>query len=493
MPAYDMDKRTHKLKSRCRECLKANIAQSKKTSKQRPEYKKARRDRAKIRYATDEEYREKNYKRQKAYREKNREKVNAANQQWVIINREHVRKYQREYAKAQRKLKSSVALKCNETRKIWRHNQWNHTIKGDFRHKSNQEISKEYLRYLYAWQGNRCYICNTDMGNKGGTIEHIIPKSLGGPTIERNIAITCKTCNFSRQDKLLWAEWEPEHITRLESFLIAPEKVLSILNKGGLPGKIDDSGGVYLEGRTPRKVFVISTFACSERDPLKIYKDVVCDLVKSESNPIVLFDHELYGKTSNTLNLLRSKLGLAQGLGARKLNPEFISAPQSRKFLNEFHLMGFGIGTDYIGLWDSNGTLWAVGAFKKCENWYDCTRLAFRGHVPGGMSRIMKFLRTSKGTTDIFTYIDSRYATGEGHEVVGFKSMGKTPKSPYWVMPNEMKHYRFLNTVGKQQRNLLYHNASYSIDKNAAVCGIYRLWIPPRYRIIWEDSENKSY
>lgn len=51
---------------------------------------------------------------------------------------------------------------------------------------------------LMLRDGPMCHYCGADYGS---TIEHVVPRSLGGPLIEDNTALACPPCNNNRGNK----------------------------------------------------------------------------------------------------------------------------------------------------------------------------------------------------------------------------------------------------------------------------------------------------
>lgn len=56
---------------------------------------------------------------------------------------------------------------------------------------------------LLQMYGNRCCWCSKQMTNSERTIEHLVPKSLGGSNSLSNLRLACFTCNNSRGNSLL--------------------------------------------------------------------------------------------------------------------------------------------------------------------------------------------------------------------------------------------------------------------------------------------------
>jgi hypothetical protein len=65
------------------------------------------------------------------------------------------------------------------------------------------------LSRRFGW---RCWYCGIKLPVDGGSIDHIIAKSRGGPDNEKNYALACVRCNRAKLDDPLdvymgWVEW----------------------------------------------------------------------------------------------------------------------------------------------------------------------------------------------------------------------------------------------------------------------------------------------
>ena len=61
------------------------------------------------------------------------------------------------------------------------------------------EISLEEIRYLlYNSYGKKCKYCSTQMNVTNMVCDHITPISAGGPSIEDNLQMICKSCNIRK-------------------------------------------------------------------------------------------------------------------------------------------------------------------------------------------------------------------------------------------------------------------------------------------------------
>ena len=457
-------------------------------------------EKARTKYREDTEYREKQKANAKTYRLENPEKVKLANAAWRADNLDIARKYARDYVKYRRDTDPEFHERTLADKTRWRLKNWQKDdqssgwIRGRGR---GEELPPNLLPRLHAWQEDHCYFCNKPLDREvlgshpdGDTVEHILPRKRKGPTIPQNLVLCCGNCNSSRQEKIFHLEWKPKEIRIVSDRLTCQyASIAKALGKTGLGGRLDhEVGGYVLESgfRDPRYLFIVSTFWGSERNPGSHKGRYIEVLQKAYPNSIILLDREWYERNTAVINLLKSKMGIAdKSLGARSLSVVNLSHRDSSKFLDEFHLMGKVISKYRFGLIADDGTLYGVGLFDAAENSYDCKRLAFRGHVPGGMSKIMKYARGVFGGAQISSFVDSRYASGAGHETIGFTHIGRTESVYYWVLPDKMRHYRYLSNDNKLSSNLLYFNPDLSNADNIIANGIYKIWFPGRYKMIW--------
>lgn len=64
---------------------------------------------------------------------------------------------------------------------------------------------REHLRYGFV----PCWVCGKHVTKAKATLEHILPKSLGGSDAGSNLAISHGTCNSTRGNKLLAHRAQP--------------------------------------------------------------------------------------------------------------------------------------------------------------------------------------------------------------------------------------------------------------------------------------------
>ena len=342
--------------------------------------------------------------------------------------------------------------------------------------------------YLKEWQRGRCFYCLKELSPVKGEvhIEHIVPITRDGLHTASNIVLACPQCNLPKLNKLYGVEWVPPIVHRVpdEDMFIPPDEIKCRLEGQASWELIPHENSLILQGTKRVQLFVLSSFLASEHNPYAFKRAVI--LKKEYPNAIILFDYELKDRFPNIVNMLTAKAGIASRFPARKLNVHEIDSSEARFFLDQHHLMGFGAGTIHLGLKDTTGKLYGVGVFFKKEHSIENTRLAFSGHVPGGMSKILKYLWDREGNIPVVSFVDSRYADGSGHETVGFKHSGMTAPSHRWLFSDKNQHYRYLSNLNKVSRNLAWFSEDLGMMENIMVNGVVKLYVPPLHRITLE-------
>lgn len=58
---------------------------------------------------------------------------------------------------------------------------------------------------LLRWD-YKCAYCQTTLVSKQATLDHVVPKAKGGPTVRENMVPACPPCNISKSARP-WSEW----------------------------------------------------------------------------------------------------------------------------------------------------------------------------------------------------------------------------------------------------------------------------------------------
>lgn len=89
-------------------------------------------------------------------------------------------------------------------------------------------------RAVFARDGHRCQYCNRPAEN----IDHVVPRSRGGPHSWENVVASCRSCNARKEDRLL-----SETTLALRRLPVAPHATLWLV---ATAGSIDPSWEPYL-------------------------------------------------------------------------------------------------------------------------------------------------------------------------------------------------------------------------------------------------------
>jgi 5-methylcytosine-specific restriction endonuclease McrA len=134
-----------------------------------------------------------------AWQKANPEKALAANLAWQKANPEKVRAAAKRwyYANKEKVLAANAAwYKANPlaSRRL------RHSKRA--RKKANGgKLSPGIALKLFSLQRGKCAICKKSLRKTGFHLDHVIPLSRGGANIDRNIQLTCPTCNIKKGSK----------------------------------------------------------------------------------------------------------------------------------------------------------------------------------------------------------------------------------------------------------------------------------------------------
>lgn len=224
------------------------------------------------------------------------------------------------------------------------------------------------------------------------------------------------------------------------------ETLADALDASDIPFNVSDD---HLEiGET--KVFVLSTFWLGWQGG-----EYLKQMRQEHDNALFIFDYEWRDHPDAVLNVMKAKAGLYKSVGARTLNLITPSTAEAKAFMDLFHIQGFAPGTQYKGIADEN-EVYAMASFMKKNDHWELARMAFKGHVSGGLSRIVKDFSRSEGLS-LKSYCDPRWGTGGGYLAAGFTDLGVTAVPSYY----------YANGTG------LYNRSQFNKDHMATRCDFF--------------------
>ena len=180
----------------------------------------------KIRYV---EKREDILQRCKNYTERNREQISLKGKQFRAANAERLSaKSKLNYINNKDLISKRAKAKYEKDPHIYIRN---NTLR---RMRSENTTSAKELMEADAWvletktrMFNVCAYCDKKLVRKQLEIDHIQPVSRGGQHKASNLCVSCRSCNSSKYNKLLYIEWFPKNYRR--KFLLTLSEVQAFL------------------------------------------------------------------------------------------------------------------------------------------------------------------------------------------------------------------------------------------------------------------------
>lgn len=174
-----------------------------------------------------------------------------------------------------------------------------------------------------------------------------------------------------------------------------------------------------------------------------------CKNLLGDKRVIVIFEDELKNKKDIVYSRLKYIFNKNKiFIGARKTEIRFINS--TKEFLNEIHIQGDCASKYKIGAFYNN-ELVAVMTFgskrvftnsKSSDDCYELIRYASKYNIPGIASKLFKFFIKKINPTEIISYCDLRWGTGNVYEKLGFCRENKTYIG-YWYTKNGVRYHRY--------------------------------------------------
>lgn len=179
------------------------------------------------------------------------------------------------------------------------------------------------------------------------------------------------------------------------------------------------------------------------------------------------------------INIISSKLGLHTKIGARKCLLKQIDVPTQKQFFNRYHLQGYAASNSAYGLYYDNRLIQciSIGSNRFRKNELEIIRFASEHNITvvGGLSKLLKHIRTQHCNAVITTYCDRDISTGAGYISAGFRVIEYTKPGYFWTDGrNIISRYR---TQKKQlSKWLSNYNPEESESVNMFRAGYLRYW-----------------
>lgn len=146
--------------------------------------------------------------------------------------------------------------------------------------------------------------------------------------------------------------------------------------------------------------------------------------------------HQLVKKENQLLYMIQSQLQLNKKVFARNCTIKKVNSPESKLFLNNYHLMGYAVSATHIGLFLKDELI-AIASFSKGRKMnrlktnqrsFELVRFCCKAGttITGGLSKLISHFVQEKKPGDIMTYIDKQLSEGKAYFTCGFKLHSET-------------------------------------------------------------------
>ena len=231
-------------------------------------------------------------------------------------------------------------------------------------------------------------------------------------------------------------KWERELVAYLEGLGVTVQRSAPVLGKQHIDVYVPDRKfGVELHGLRWHTV----------RTRSADYHRKKWEVAQAEGLQLVqVFEDEWLEKGAIVRDRLATMLGFGTRVDARKCKVMVLNSAEARLFLEGTHLQGAGIAALYYGL-QLAGELVAVASFGKSrtgamtgamvEGVWEVIRYASKGRVRGGFGKLFAAFLRDVQPTEVVSYCDLRYGTGQLYAATGF-TLDSITAPDYWWVPN---------------------------------------------------------
>jgi hypothetical protein len=212
---------------------------------------------------------------------------------------------------------------------------------------------------------------------------------------------------------------------------------------------------------------------------------------------IHIFENELRDKEEIVKSVITNVLGINTGIAriyARECEIRKVDIKDKNAFLNRTHLQGEDKSTIKLGLYYEN-KLVSLMSFRKTSRFdksSDWELMRFSNElntvVIGGASKLFSYFINNYKYKQIVSYSDRRYFNGEIYNKLGFKFVGFTPVSYYYIV-NKYKDLKHRMSFQKHKlfKLLKEYRSDLSEWENMKNNGYDRIWDCGNSKFIFTD------
>ena len=169
-------------------------------------------------------------------------------------------------------------------------------------------------------------------------------------------------------------------------------------------------------------------------------------------NSLFFREDEILNKAPIVESIILAKLGLISNrIYARKCQIKEIGSKKSRKFFEENHLMGRGMGKTFALIYE-NQIVSAIRVINKKDH-IDISRFCNRLNtsVAGGLSKLLKHVIKEYNPKKIVSFVDMRYGDGSSLKKIGFQEKTNYVSFKWTDFKNTYHRMNFRNNSGYER------------------------------------------
>lgn len=163
-------------------------------------------------------------------------------------------------------------------------------------------------------------------------------------------------------------------------------------------------------------------------------------------------------------------------VNGRDVSVREISYTTASQFLTTYHIQGASSGTVYLGLFDSDDSLVAVGVFKSQGTDYVLVRYATSCLVRGGHSKLIRYFERNYTYGTLITFADLSYSEGDLYRKTGWTETKVLPPDYSYTKCGGRHHkFGYRKSRFKDDPKLIYKEGL-SERQLSALNGLHRVY-----------------
>jgi len=211
--------------------------------------------------------------------------------------------------------------------------------------------------------------------------------------------------------------------------------------------------------------------------------------VNNDVELITIFEDEWINNRGLVEAKLKSLLGVDDrpSVYARKCQIDIVDKDIKKEFYNLNHIQGSTNTSTDIGLYYENSVVACMSFTKRNDNTFELVRYATSCKVAGGFSKILKNFIKKYNPTEIISFADLRWSTGNLYQQTGWTLDKIIPPDYSYIFGQTRSHkFNFRHTTGL--KHLPNYDSTLSESENMSNHNIQKIYDCGKMRFIYQSS-----